>query len=86
MPPSASKQKRLAEKAAKANAKRAVGGSSGDTATTTPTESLNGSGFSTPLTSRSAAGSQEDLMSMAKLKKATDRYGLSCDVKFDRVY
>lgn len=71
MAPSASKQKRLAEKAAKANAKKA--GGSVETGTSTPTESLNGSGFSTPLTSRSAAGSQEDLVSMAKLKKAVER-------------
>jgi hypothetical protein len=73
MAPSASKQKRLAEKAAKANAKKAAGGSLTTDTTTTPTESVDGSGISTPLTSRSAAGSQEDLMSMSKLKKATER-------------
>jgi ATP-binding cassette subfamily F protein 2 len=70
--PSASKQKRLAEKAAKASAKKAAGGST-ETGTSTPTESPYGSGVSTPLTSRSAAGSQEDLMSMAKIRKAVER-------------
>ncbi|KAJ3823477.1 P-loop containing nucleoside triphosphate hydrolase protein [Lentinula raphanica] len=70
MAPSASKQKRLAEKAAKKAA--AVGDSS--TNTSTPTGSVNGStGVSTPLTSLSAATSTEDLTSMTKLKIATDR-------------
>jgi len=72
MPPSASKQKRLAEKAAKKNAGVA---SDASPANTTPTGSVNGA--STPLTSMSGlnskAGSQEDLMSMAKLNLATDR-------------
>ncbi|KAF8881157.1 P-loop containing nucleoside triphosphate hydrolase protein [Gymnopilus junonius] len=73
MAPSASKQKRLAEKAAKKAA-----GVAGDASpsTSTPTGSVNG-GASTPLTSMSGlnskAGSQEDLMSMAKLSLATDR-------------
>lgn len=73
MPPSASKQKRLAEKAAKKNA-----GVAGDDSpsTSTPAGSVNG-GASTPLTSMSGlnskTGSQEDLTSMAKLSMATDR-------------
>ena len=66
MPPSASKQKRLAEKAAKKNS-----GFTGTTSTaSTPTGSLGGS---TPLTSVSAATSHEDLSAMAKLNMATDR-------------
>jgi ATP-binding cassette, subfamily F, member 2 len=69
MAPSASKQKRLAEKAAK----KAAGGDA-STSTSTPTGSVNGStGVNTPLTSVSAATSAEDLTSMAKLKIATDR-------------
>ena len=72
MPPSASKQKRLAEKAAKQAAK--VKGAASSTATSTPTESVNGgSATNTPLTSMSAATSQEDLSAMAKLQIATDR-------------
>ncbi|KAI0684318.1 P-loop containing nucleoside triphosphate hydrolase protein [Earliella scabrosa] len=76
MAPSASKQKRLAEKAAKQSAK--AKGSKGDTdastttGTSTPTGSLNGSS-NTPLTNTSAATSQEDLSAMAKLQIATDR-------------
>ncbi|KAF5309270.1 hypothetical protein D9611_015146 [Ephemerocybe angulata] len=71
MAPSASKQKRLAEKAAK----KAAGGSS-TAGTDTPTG--DGTGYSTPLTSQSGAqsktGSQEDIhATMAKLKMATDR-------------
>jgi ATP-binding cassette subfamily F protein 2 len=67
MPPSASKQKRLAEKAAKKNA--GLGSS-----TTTPTGSVNGgSATNTPLTSMSAANSSDDLTSMAKLNIATER-------------
>ncbi|KDQ63902.1 hypothetical protein JAAARDRAFT_187304 [Jaapia argillacea MUCL 33604] len=77
MPPSASKQKRLAEKAAKQSAK-AKGGSGLDDASTTISStngSANHSAASTPLTSLSAATSTEDLtsISMAKLKLATDR-------------
>ena len=74
-PLSSSKQKRLAEKAAKKNA---GGGLNGDSSppTSTPTGSVNGA--STPLTSMSGmnskAGSSEDLMSMARLNIATDRY------------
>ncbi|KAF9529822.1 P-loop containing nucleoside triphosphate hydrolase protein [Crepidotus variabilis] len=68
MAPSSSKQKRLAEKAAK----KAAGGS--DFASSSAPGS---NGTSTPLTSMSGAaskaGSQEDLMSMAKLNLATDR-------------
>jgi ATP-binding cassette subfamily F protein 2 len=72
MPPSNSKQKRLAERAAKAAAKGkgAPAESSLDTETT-PSGSVNGG--STPLTSRSVNVSSEDLMSMAKLAIATDR-------------
>ncbi|KAF9443358.1 hypothetical protein P691DRAFT_809091 [Macrolepiota fuliginosa MF-IS2] len=70
MAPSASKQKRLAEKAAK----KAAGGSTTD-GTTTPSGSVNGR--STPLTSYSGApsksNSQEDLSSMARLNIATER-------------
>ncbi|KIK66175.1 hypothetical protein GYMLUDRAFT_82537 [Collybiopsis luxurians FD-317 M1] len=70
MAPSASKQKRLAEKAAK----KAAGGGDASTSTSTPTGSVNGSnGLNTPMTSVSAATSVEDLNSMAKLKIATDR-------------
>ncbi|KAF5335432.1 hypothetical protein D9758_016916 [Tetrapyrgos nigripes] len=71
MPPSASKQKRLAEKAAKRSAKD--GGAS--TTTTTPTGSVNGGtgGVNTPLTSVSASNSNDDLTSMAKLQIATER-------------
>jgi ATP-binding cassette subfamily F protein 2 len=68
MPPSASKQKRLAEKAAKKNA-----GGEGSTSGTPTTLSRDGSTANTPLTSMSAATSQEDLTSMAKLQLATDR-------------
>jgi len=67
MPPSASKQKRLAEKAAK----KASGGDASPSGTT-PSGSTRGSTVGTPLTSMSAAGSQEDL-SMAKLSLITDR-------------
>ncbi|KIY69024.1 P-loop containing nucleoside triphosphate hydrolase protein [Cylindrobasidium torrendii FP15055 ss-10] len=78
MAPSASKQKRLAEKAAKQASKGGTASSSN-----TPSESVNGSSVNTPLTS--AAGSQEDLTtSMAKLTAATDRSAagvLSSDVK-----
>nr|GAT55828.1 predicted protein [Mycena chlorophos] len=75
MAPSASKQKRLAEKAAK----KAAGVGKGDDSTSgTPTgstQSPNGSSTNTPMTNLSAANSQEDLAitSMAKLNIATDR-------------
>ncbi|KAG2036727.1 P-loop containing nucleoside triphosphate hydrolase protein [Suillus americanus] len=68
MPPSASKQKRLAEKAAKQSAKH-----NGTTSTSTPNDSMPGSMSHTPLTSISAANSTDDLTSMAKLQIATDR-------------
>ncbi|KXN83453.1 hypothetical protein AN958_01432 [Leucoagaricus sp. SymC.cos] len=73
MAPSASKQKRLAEKAAK----KAASASATDPSsrTTTPTSSVNGR--STPLTNQSGAvskaNSQEDLSSMARLNIATER-------------
>ncbi|CUA67846.1 putative ABC transporter ATP-binding protein C16H5,08c [Schizosaccharomyces pombe 972h-] [Rhizoctonia solani] len=72
MPPSASKQKRLAEKAAKASAKANKGSSTG---TPGDTASANGSAVNTPLTSvpGSTNASTDDLTSMAKLAIATDR-------------
>lgn len=70
MAPSASKQKRLAEKAAKKNA--GLGGTA--SSSTTPNGSVtSGSAINTPLTSMSAANSTDDLTSMAKLTVATDR-------------
>ncbi|KAL0950455.1 hypothetical protein HGRIS_010404 [Hohenbuehelia grisea] len=72
MAPSASKQKRLAEKAAKKNA-ALNGATDASTSTSTPTDSRNGSAIGTPVTSMSAAGSTEDLSAMAKLAIATDR-------------
>ncbi|KAG6908093.1 hypothetical protein DXG01_006184 [Tephrocybe rancida] len=69
MAPSASKQKRLAEKAAKKNA----GITDGTSPSTTPSGSTNGSAINTPMTSMSAATSTEDLSAMAKLNIATDR-------------
>lgn len=71
MAPSASKQKRLAEKAIKGSLAKANG------TTTSASESVNGgSGVATPTTNpTSAAGSTDDL-SMAKLQIATDR----CDL------
>jgi len=75
MAPSASKQKRLAEKAAKTAAKAAKN-ADGTTSTSTPTGSVNGgSSMNTPLTSQSAATSVDDL-SMAKLQIMTDRWEL----------
>lgn len=71
MPPSASKQKRLAEKAAKKAAQ--VGGADGSTNTGTSTPTGSGSVASTPMTSLSANTSTNDLSSMAKLQIATDR-------------
>ncbi|KAI0320267.1 P-loop containing nucleoside triphosphate hydrolase protein [Amylostereum chailletii] len=68
MAPSASKQKRLAEKAAKQASKSGT-----DASSTTPSGSKNGSSVNTPLTSMSAATSQDDLTSMAKLQIATER-------------
>lgn len=76
MAPSASKQKRLAEKAAKQSSKVKNGdGSTTGTSTTTPSGSVNGgSSVNTPLTSRSAATSTENLNAMEKLQLATDRF------------
>ncbi|GBE80182.1 P-loop containing nucleoside triphosphate hydrolase protein [Sparassis latifolia] len=72
-PPSSSKQKRLAEKAAK-QASKSKGGTDASTSTETPSGSVNGgSSVNTPMTSMSAATSQENLTSMAKLQIATDR-------------
>jgi hypothetical protein len=72
MPPSASKQKRLAEKAAKQAAK--ANSADFSVSSSTPPGSTNGgSSLNTPLTSLSAATSQEDLTSMAKLQIATER-------------
>ncbi|KAH8113519.1 P-loop containing nucleoside triphosphate hydrolase protein [Phellopilus nigrolimitatus] len=70
MAPSASKQKRLAEKAAKQSVSKGKGS---DSTTGTPSGSVNGSSVNTPLTSLSAATSNEDINSMAKLQIATDR-------------
>lgn len=74
MAPSASKQKRLAEKAAKKNA-TSNAGSTQDASTSTSTP--RGSTVNTPLTSLSASNSKnnstEDLLSMARLNIATDR-------------
>ncbi|KAH9062733.1 P-loop containing nucleoside triphosphate hydrolase protein [Lactarius vividus] len=72
MPPSTSKQKRLAEKAAKQAAKANTVGSS-VTSSTPPGSTNGGSSINTPLSSLSAATSQEDLTSMAKLQIATER-------------
>ncbi|KAI0065966.1 P-loop containing nucleoside triphosphate hydrolase protein [Artomyces pyxidatus] len=73
MAPSASKQKRLAEKAAK-QASRANGSTDPSGSASTPGGSVNGgSSVNTPMTSMSAATSQDDLPSMAKLQLATDR-------------
>jgi len=59
----------VAKQAAKANA------SGSETPTATGSGSTyGGSASATPMTNRSAAGSQEDLMSMEKLRLATDRY------------
>ncbi|CAK5272986.1 unnamed protein product [Mycena citricolor] len=69
MAPSASKQKRLAEKAAK----KAATGGDGSTTGTPTFGSRDGSSANTPLTSVTAANSTEDLTSMAKLALATDR-------------
>ncbi|KAH9999843.1 P-loop containing nucleoside triphosphate hydrolase protein [Russula vinacea] len=74
MPPSASKQKRLAEKAAKQASK--VNANAGDfsiSSSTPPGSTNGGSSLNTPLTSLSAATSQDDLTSMAKLQIATER-------------
>jgi ATP-binding cassette subfamily F protein 2 len=74
MPPSASKQKRLAEKAAKQAAKANANPADFSISSSTPPGSTNGgSSLNTPLTSLSAATSQEDLTSMAKLQIATER-------------
>ncbi|KAG8937096.1 hypothetical protein FRC03_007797 [Tulasnella sp. 419] len=70
MAPSASKQKRLAEKAAKGASKK--GSSAADTASTPlDSNSAAGSSAATPITS--AHASTDDLTSMAKLAIATDR-------------
>ena len=69
MAPSTSKQKRLAEKAAKK--------ASGTNEATPSSTTGSAYGGSTPLTTLSRGGSkaasQEDLMSMARLNIATDR-------------
>ena len=80
MAPSASKQKRLAEKAAKnANANANAGKSSSPKST--PDPSTNGN--SAPMTSLSANGSLENLADahdeMKKLNLATDRSAVGAD-------
>jgi len=84
MPPSASKQKRLAEKAAKQAAK--AGSTDASSATGSKTGSKNGSLAGTPLTSVSAATSQEDLSSMAKLQVATERRVISDTLSSDLTF
>jgi hypothetical protein len=78
MAPSASKQKRLAEKAAK---------SSASTGKNTPASTINGG--STPMTSLSANGSEENLADaqaeMRKLNLATDRSAVSLVVRVEKV-
>jgi len=69
MAPSASKQKRLAEKAAK---KAAAGGAAGSDAGSTTLVEGSSTGTNTPNVA-SKRGSEEDLLSMAKLNIATDR-------------
>ena len=74
MAPSSSKQKRLAEKAAKQAARINANIADPSASSSTPPGSANGgSSLNTPLTSLSAATSQEDLTSMAKLQIATER-------------
>lgn len=78
MAPSASKQKRLAEKMSKASAKQKGEGGleTTETSSSTPLDSNSNANSSnaTPITS--ARGSTEDL-SMAKLAIKTDRCALS---------
>lgn len=76
MAPSASKQKRLAEKAAK----KSAGINDPASSSTTPSGSTNGSAINTPLTSMSAATSTDDIPSMAKLSMATDRSVFTCQL------
>jgi ATP-binding cassette subfamily F protein 2 len=71
MAPSASKQKRLAEKAAKQSVKG--NGADASTSTSTPIGSSAPSAIGTPLTSMSANTSTDNVLSMAKLQLATDR-------------
>ncbi len=73
MPPSASKQKRLAEKAAKQAAKAVANATDPSFSSSPPGSTNGGSSLNTPLTSLSAATSQEDLTSMAKLQITTER-------------
>ncbi|KAJ8515617.1 hypothetical protein ONZ45_g6973 [Pleurotus djamor] len=73
MAPSASKQKRLAEKAAKQSAKMNGSSTTGSTTVDSASTSKNGSSVNTPLTNMSAANSTDDLNAMAKLALATDR-------------
>ena len=73
MAPSASKQKRLAEKAAKQASKVNNAADPSVSSSTPPGSTNGGSSINTPLTSLSAATSQEDLTSMAKLQIATER-------------
>ncbi|EJU06641.1 hypothetical protein DACRYDRAFT_19708 [Dacryopinax primogenitus] len=69
MAPSNSKQKRLAERAAKKASKSGTTESS----PSTPALSVNGSSATTPATNLSRNGSQDDISAMAKLQIATDR-------------
>ncbi len=78
--PSASKQKRLAEKAAK-NAEKVSGFSTPNPSSTNGHSTPNGNGDSTPMTSLSANGSEENLADaheeMKKLNLAQDRSAVS---------
>lgn len=73
MAPSVSRQKRLQERAAKK-----ASSTNPSSRISTPTGSVNG--YSTPLTSNSGvpskSNSQEDLLSMARLNIATERYSI----------
>ncbi|KZT60813.1 P-loop containing nucleoside triphosphate hydrolase protein, partial [Calocera cornea HHB12733] len=70
MAPSNSKQKRLAERAAKKSSK--TNGAT-ESSPSTPALSVNGSSATTPATGVSRNGSQDDLKEMARLQIATDR-------------
>jgi len=70
MAPSNSKQKRMAERAAKKSSKP---NGATDSSSSTPALSVNGSSATTPMTNVSRNGSQDALDAMTKLAIATDR-------------
>lgn len=78
--PSASKEKRLAQKAAK-NVEKGTSTSKTSTSKNTPASSVNGGGGETPMTNLSANVSEEALADaqeqMRKLNMATDRSAVS---------